>query len=351
MLFRRRISIQERVDFAKNLSIMLRSGIAINDALFALSEQSADAHLQKVIARIQTDIENGTPLSMAFNKEIALFGPIFVSMLKAGEQSGTLQESLQFLSNWLSRSADLHREVSTATLYPKLVFGASLILGGGLAVFILPMLVPLFVGMDIELPMITSILLSVSLFVQQYWFLVIVGCIALSALAMILVRIRSVRRVYHAILITLPFLGPLLKNYQLALITQLFATLLRSGLSLNESIRIVSEATTNIHYQEALHDVETSTVRGTSLSASLQMHPRLFPKLVVNIVAIGEQSGTLSQSLEHLSEFYEKDVSMQARKLPTIIEPVLLIGIAGIVGFVALAIIMPIYELTGNISR
>ncbi len=194
-------------------------------------------------------------------------------------------------------------------------------------------------------------LLGVSLFVQQYWFLVLAGVLAFGALCMVLVRIRSIRRIYHALFIYLPFLGPLLKNYQLALVTQLFATLLKSGLSLNESIRIVASATTNVHYQEALLSVESSTVRGTTLSASMAQHPKLFPKLVLNIVAIGEQSGTLSQSLEHLAEFYEKDVSMQARKLPTIIEPILLIGIAGIVGFVALAIIMPIYELTGNISR
>ena len=351
MLFIRGISIQERVDFAKNLSIMLRSGIAINDALFSLAEQSNRSHFREVIRRIGSDIENGMPLSSAFAKEVHVFGPIFVSMLKAGEQSGTLQESLQFLSSWLSRSADLHREVSTATLYPKLVFGASLVLGGGLAVFILPMLVPLFVGMDIELPLITTILLGVSLFVQKYWLLTIVGTLAVSALLVLLVRIRMIRRVYHGALIHMPFLGILLKHYQLALITQLFSTLLRSGLSLNESIRIVSEATTNIHYQEALHDIETMTIKGTTLSSSMSGFPSLFPKLAINIVAIGEQSGTLSQSLEHLAEFYEKDVSMQARKLPTIIEPILLIGIAGIVGFVALAIIMPIYELTGSISR
>jgi len=345
------ISAQERVNFAKNLAIMLHSGIAINDALDALGQQSASGRFKRIIVKVQKDIENGTSLSSAFRKQEQAFGGIFVSLIEAGERSGTLQGNLQFLAEWLSRSADLHREVSAAMLYPKLVFGASVLLGGGLAIFILPMLVPLFSEMDVELPGITVALLAISLFVQNYWFWCALGLIAIVIMSVLLNRIHAIRRVFHSLYIRLPFFGVFLRNYQLALVTQLFGTLLKSGLSLNESIGIVAQAASNESYKKALEQIRVRTERGTSLSESLLEYPLLFPSIVRNIVAVGEQSGTLVESYVHLSDFYTKEVNMQAKKLPTIIEPLLLIFIALIVGFVALAIIMPIYELTGNISR
>jgi type IV pilus assembly protein PilC len=339
------------VDFAKNLSIMLRSGIAINDALASLAEQSTSVHFRNIVEGVRSDIENGTPLSVAFEKKVEVFGRIFVSMIKAGEQSGTLQGNLQFLALWLERSADLRREVSAATLYPKMVFGASLLLGGGLAVFILPRLVPLFSGLNVELPIITRVLLAVSLFVQEYWLLTLIALVVTGVALFYVNKISAVRHAFHSLYIRMPFLGLLMRNYQIALITQLFATLLKSGLSLSESIGIVSKAATNIHYEEALRRIGNGVEKGTSLSESMVSYSKLFPKIVINIIAVGEKSGTLVNSFEYLSEFYTKEVNTQAKKLPMIIEPLLLVFIAGIVGFIALAIIMPIYELTGSFSR
>jgi len=345
------ISIQDRVDFAKNLSIMLKSGIAINDALSSLGEQSNSTHFRNIIERVRNDIENGTPLSVAFEKEVAVFGKIFVSMIKAGEQSGTLQGNLQFLADWLERSADLKREVSAATMYPKMVFSAAILLGGGLAVFILPRLVPLFSGLHVELPIITKILLAVSVFVREYWMFTTFGVVAIIIALIYINKILVVRKMFHALYIRMPFLGKLMRNYQIALVTQLFTTLLKSGLSLNDSIEIVSQSATNIHYQEALVHIQNAAEKGTPLSKSMISFEMLFPKIVISIIAVGEHSGTLTNSFEYLSEFYTKEVNMQAKKLPLLIEPLLLVFIAGIVGFVALAIIMPIYELTGSMSR
>ncbi len=344
------ISVQERVDFAKNLSIMLKSGIAINDALELLESQTESVQFRAVLLGVRNDIENGNSLSTAFEKEVKTFGKIFVSMIKAGEKSGTLQGNLQFLSEWLGRSADLNREVSAATLYPKMVLSAALLLGGGLAVFILPKLVPLFTGMKVELPIVTKILLAVSLFVQSYWLETILGFITFVVSIILINKVRKVRKVFHYLYIHMPFVGSLMRNYQLALITQLFSMLLRSGLSLGETIDAVSQSATNIHYQEALRKARSDIEKGITLSTSLGDFDVLFPKISISIISVGENSGTLSESFEYLSESYTKEVNIQAKKLPTIIEPILLILIAFMVGFIALAVIMPIYKLTGNIS-
>lgn len=339
------------MDFTKSLSVMLKSGMAINDALTALSEQSNSKRLGKIITKVRDDIEDGTILSAAFGKESQTFGPVFVSLIRAGEESGTLQGNLQFLAEWLGRNADLKREVAAATLYPKLVFSAALLLGGALAIFILPKLVPLFDKMKVDLPLITKILLSISLFVQHYWFLAIIGAVFIILLFYFSNRVFFIRKLYHLFFIRMPFIGPLLRNYQLALITQLFGTLLKSGLTLTDSVAIVADATTNIHYQEAIRDIKNSIVKGTTLSHSLEKYPALFPKIIISIVSVGEKSGTLLNSFEYLAEYYTKEVNGLAKKLPTVIEPLLLIMIAFIVGFIALAIIMPIYKLTGSISK
>ncbi len=345
------ISIQERVNFANNLSVLLKSGISIDDALSALEEESDSPFLKATMSRIRADIENGTLLSEAFKKEAPAFGSVFVSMIQAGEQSGTLQNNLLFLADLLSRSADLKREVNAATLYPKMVFSAALILGGGLALFILPKLTPLFVGLHVELPLMTRWLLAVSLFVEEYWLTVLLG-ITISVILLLYVnRIRAVRQLFHGMYLKLPFMGVLLKNYQLAFITQLFSTLLKSGLTLNESVEIVAHATGNLRYQDALLLVKEGTEKGSTLSETMKAYVGLFPKLMISIISVGEKSGTLANSFEYLSDLYTKDVNSRAKKLPTIIEPLLLVLIAIMVGFVAISIIMPIYELTGNFSR
>lgn len=347
----KRISVQDRVDFTKNLSIMLKSGIVINDALVELASQNNNPHFSKILLEIKDDIENGTLLSVAFGKKVHIFGTIFVSLLKAGEESGTLQGNLQFLAEWLGRNADLNREVAAATMYPKMVFTAALVLGGCLALFILPKLVPMFDGMHVELPKITLALLGVSVFVEQYWALCIIGLASMCVGMVYLNKIYIVRKFLHFCYIHMPFMSPLLRNYQLTLIMQLFGTLLKSGVSLNESVQIVSKAATNICYQEALFAIKNSIMKGTSLSKSMEKFEHLFPKMMINIVSVGEKSGTLVNSFDYLSEFYTKEVNAQTKKLPSIIEPLLLVFIAIIVGAIALAIIMPIYKITGSISR
>ncbi len=343
------ISIQERVDFAKNLAVMLKSGISINEALGELAEQSNSRRFAEIITRVRVDVENGTPLSLSFAKEPRVFGGIFVSLIKAGEESGTLQNNLQFLADWLGRSADMRREIKAATTYPKLVLSAALLLGGSLAVFILPKLVPLFNSFSMELPVVTKLLLAASVWVQDYWLATIIGLLVGGFGLWFVGRFRFVKKRLHAFYLRVPFVGRMIVNYQCALITQLFGTLLHSGLSINDSVEIVTKSITHISYEDTLSEVGKSLVRGNTLSESMKQFRSIFPSMMISIVAVGESTGSLTQSFEYLADFYEKEVNVQTEKLPTVIGPVVLVFIALIVGFVALAIIMPIYELTGNI--
>lgn len=351
MFFFTKISSQERVDFAKNLAIMLRSGIAINEALASLADQTKSKTFSKVIYKVKSELEMGTSLSESFAKEKNIFGGVFVSLLKAGESSGTLEENLSFLADWLERDHDLRQEINAATVYPKFVLTATFLLGGGLSVYILPNLVPLFDQLRVELPLPTKILLAFSLFISKFWFLVLFGIIGFIVAFILLNRLTPIRRFSHLLYIKMPFIGGLMIDYQLALISQLFFTLFKSGIAINEALGITGEAATNIHYQESIEKMKNRIGRGTTFSEALRDWPKLYPKNMINIVATGEKSGTLDNSFAYLSEFYSKEVRNKTKKLPTIIEPALLIFIALMVGFVALSIIMPIYELTRGLSQ
>lgn len=330
---------------------MLKSGISLNEALRSLIEGTQSKAFKKLLLGLEKDVIAGNPLSVGLLREKKHFGAVFISLLKAGEQSGTLEEDLAFLSEWLERNEDLRQEIKAATLYPKFVIAATVGLGGALAIYILPKLIPLFNSLHVKLPFATRMLLSFSLFIQNYWIGIAIGVVAVFILFMFLNTWRPFRRAKHAMILRTPFIGQLFIDYELALISQLLATLFRSGLLMNESLSIVGEASTNLLYQESLEKIRARVDTGSTLGDSMKGYPKLYPPNMINIVAMGEKSGTLDESFAYLSEYYSKEVSHKTKKLPTIIEPALLIFIALLVGFVAISIIMPIYELTRGMSQ
>jgi len=345
------IPSREKVDFVKNLSVMLKSGMTINESLEILGESARAKRFRAVLGRVRAHIEQGTPLAEAFRREKRVFGDVAVSLIEAGERSGTLDENLAFLSDWMERNEDLRAEIKAATLYPKFVFGATILLGAGLTVYILPKLTPLFTSLDVELPFITKVLLSFSLFISSYWVLAIFLFAAFAAGIFALNKIPPIRYAFHAAYIRAPFVGGLVLDYQLALATELFATLFKSGLLMSETLDIVSKSATNLAYRRSLLRIRDRVDAGETLSEAMKNFPSLYPRNLIGIVATGERSGTLDQSFAYLSEFYTKEVKIRTKKLPTIIEPALLIFIAFFVGLIAIAVIMPIYQLTGGLSK
>ncbi|PIP30116.1 hypothetical protein COU12_01700 [Candidatus Jorgensenbacteria bacterium CG10_big_fil_rev_8_21_14_0_10_54_38] len=346
-----RIAPQEKVDFTKNLAVMLRTGVTINEALSSLADQAESERFGRIIRGVKKEVEMGTPLSEALAKEKEIFGGVFINLLKAGEKSGTLEENLDFLAEWFERDYDLRQEIRTTLLYPKFVLTATLLLGGLLAVYVLPKLVPLFEQLRVKLPLATRLLLAFSVFIEKFWFLALVAIIGVVIGFISLNRLRPIRKMIHAFYIHMPFFSNLVIDYQLALVSQLFSTLLKSGLPLNEALEIISEAATNITYRESLEIMKERISRGISLSQAMNDYPGLYPRNFTSIVATGEKSGTLDISFKYLAEFYSKIVKNKTKKLPTTLEPTLLVFIALMVGFVALSIIIPIYELTRGLSQ
>lgn len=330
---------------------MLKSGMTINEALAELASGASTKRFGRVLESLRKDVEAGIPLAAALEKHPRAFSSVIVSAVKAGESSGTLEENLNFLADWLEHDADIRREVHGAMIYPAIVFVATIGVSGGLALLVLPRLLPIFAQMAVELPAPTRILLWVTDTMQTSWLLIIIVLAAIVAGFYGLNSIRKVRAIFHAAYLHIPFIGGMLKEYQLTLLGQLFTTLSRSGMSIHEVLEITARGATNLSYNDALNATATNVSKGTTLAEGLRRYPKLFPHDFTSILAVGEKSGTLDESFKYLTDYYRKEVFTATKRLPTIIEPVLLIVMGVLVAFIAIAIILPIYDFTSSVRK
>ncbi|MDD4062229.1 MAG: type II secretion system F family protein [Candidatus Pacebacteria bacterium] len=339
-----KISTQEKVDFIRNLSLLVKSGAPIDQSFNVLAEQAGPS-MKNLLMDGKKKIEKGTPVSEVFASN-SNFDGVFVSFIKAGEESGTLSENLEYLADWLDGSNTLEKELSSATLYPKIIITFAVIMGLILALWVLPSMVQVFQTLDVELPLATVILLSIANAVDAYPLEIVLGVFFLIVFVLILFRIKAFRKIFYIVVLRTPVVGPLLKDYELAVIAQLGAVLLKSGTSIGRVFDILAESTSNYEYKEAIADVSERIQKGTSLVEALRAYPRLFPSIFSSVVAVGEETGSLSNSFGYLARFFTNRVKDKTAKLPTVIEPLLLVTIGLFVAFIAVAIIMPIYEVT-----
>ncbi len=345
-----KVSLEEQISFAKNLAVLLRGGVTINEAVNSLASQSRPGPMQKILYRIKARLENGVSLNSAISEEEGAFGRIFISLVKAGELSGSLSENLEFLSIWLERDSTLRKEISGVMLYPKIVLSAVILLGGGLTIFILPRLVPMFTSLHVALPWITRAVLALSLFVQKYWLFVIAGAFLVWLTIYLIFKIPHMKYLYHKTLVFFPYIKQFVVGYQLALFSQLMGTLMKSGISIDEALEIAYVGTSNLYYKKVLKEIMDRISKGVSLVNTMEQYGELYPANSISVLSVGENSGTLEESFFKISDFWTKDIIDRTKLLPTIIEPVLLVFIALAVGLIAMSIILPIYKLTGNLG-
>lgn len=343
------ITPAEKVNFVKNLSVMLTSGITIDEALMELAEQTRSKRFKQIILKVREDIGHGSALSASFAKYDA-FDNVFKALIRTGEVSGGLEDNLIFLADWLERENDMRKEIHSATLYPKIVIGAVVTLALGLTLFVLPKLLPLFAEMNVELPWTTRILFRSAELARDYWYIVLTAIVSGIVAFFTLMKITSVRNARDAAYLRIPFFGTLMIDYEMAVMAQLFHTCFKSGIPMHESITIISDVVENAEYRDSFKSIATHVQTGITLSESMKTYPRLYPRQVVSIIATGEKSGTLSNSFQYLAAFYSKEVRSKTKDIPTVIEPALLLFIAIMIGVIAFSIIVPIYKLSASVS-
>lgn len=336
--------------FTRHLATMTGAGIPLSEALSSLADHSQTAGFRKTVSQLAQDIENGQSLASALAKHPRYFDKLYQNLVAVSEKTGSLPEHLSFMAKQLAKNYTLKQKIKTALLYPNLVISAAVIMSGFVSFFVLPQLVDFFDAFEVELPLSTRILLFIANLFKDHGLIIFVSILAATAAFHIIIRLPIIKPKWHAMVLRLPFLGKFLRTTQQAQFSRNLGVLLHSGIPVTEALSTTSHTLSNITYQTAATQLAAQVSTGATIADSIEKHfHHLFPSIISKMIRVGEKTGNLDDSLLYLSEFYEEEIDTNTRNLTALLEPALLLTIGLAVGFLALAIISPIYELTGSI--
>ncbi|NIT04368.1 hypothetical protein GTO10_05670 [Candidatus Saccharibacteria bacterium] len=350
MMILNRVSFSEKLFFTKNLAIMLKSGIPIADVVETLAAQAKGGTFKDNLNQVADDVSRGRSLEKALSKYPKVFDPFYLSLIRVGEESGTLEDSLFYLVEQMEKEQELRKKVQSAMLYPAIVLVATSGIGLVLAFFILPQIIGLFESLKVDLPITTVILIWLAKLLQD-WGLIIIPAFVVFLIALVgVVQSKPIKPYWHAVILKLPVIGSLLRNISLATLSRNLGIMLRSGLTITAALQTASEVERNLVYKKDLVKIADEVRRGKSIeSAIVAGEFKEFPLFTIRMIGVGEKSGNLEENLAYLGEYFEAEVDTVTRNLATILEPILLVFIGAVVAFVALSIISPIYQITGSI--
>jgi len=349
--FSPRFSLKEQTFFAQRLAFLINAGLPIVDALHILREQSRSKAHNKVFDQIIDLTSSGQALSKSFERFPKIFGQFAIHIIRVGETSGSLSQNLQYLADELKKRHALRRKVVGALVYPAFITIATLGITLLLTVFIFPKILPIFSSLNVPLPATTRAVIWLSVFLSQWGLFLLLGIIVAVILsAQIIKRSEIIHYYYDSLLLRIPYAGKMIRYYNVANATRTLGLLLKSGSRLSESLLITADTTPNLVYRREFIELANVVDRGERMSVYLLEKQHYFPDILAQMIAVGEKSGSLSETLVYLSELYEAEVEEFTKNLSSMIEPVLMIIMGVMVGFIAISIITPIYGITQHLT-
>lgn len=337
------------VVFSRQFATMIDAGIPILRCLEILHSQCKDPALKEALETVTQDVKSGAPLNDALAKHPRIFSKLYVNMIRAAELGGILDTILDRLAGFLEDEAEIKGKIKSAMMYPILVLVFSQIMLFALFSFVLPKFKEIFMGMNVEMPPVTSALFAMGDFCQAYWWTIILG--AIGAFIGLKFYIKSPKGgwQYDMIKLKLPIVGELALKMSIARFSRTFGTLINSGVPMMRSLEIVGETLGNRVLTEAIDQTRLSIREGNKLSAPLT-GSGLFPNMVTTMIDIGEESGRLSEMLVKVGDFYDQEVEQTVKGLTSMIEPMLIIFLGVVVGFIAISIMTPIFKLVTSVK-
>jgi type IV pilus assembly protein PilC len=341
--------------FSRQFATLVASGMPMLRSLYTLEDQTEDQMLRPVIAAVRQDVEAGSSLTHAMERQPGVFDPLYRSMVGAGEGAGRLEEALDRIAYQLEKSDALKRQVKSAMMYPAVVFTLAIVVMTAVVAFIVPVFIGVFndiaaesPGVSAKLPFLTQITVGVSHFVTHKWFVLIaVGAIGAYGF----VRWKKTDRgrgQWDRFKLRLPKVGDVVRKIALARWSRTFSGTISSGVPILQAIEISGETSGNTVIQEAMADVYDSVKRGGSLARPLTEH-EVFPAMVSHMVAVGEESGQLELMLEKIADFYEAEVDAKVKALTSLIEPLMIMFVGSVVGFIVISMYLPIFSIYDKI--
>jgi type IV pilus assembly protein PilC len=339
-----RIKLKQIAVFCRQFATMVNSGLPILRALSILTDQTESKELAKVLFAVRAGVENGSSLSAAMAEHPKAFNALFISMVKAGETGGVLDDVLLSLADQIEREVELRRQIKSAMTYPIVVVALVTLILAAMLLFVVPQFETIYSSLGGTLPLPTRMLLSASRAVRTYWYVVLLGAVVTSFLFRRYKKTEAGRARVDAVKIRIPIFGPLFHKVALARFASTLGMLLRSGVPILQALDNVNETVNNRVIGDAVDDVKTSVREGESIAKPLGRH-KAFPPMVVQMMAVGEETGAVDTMLDKVAEFYNSEVTATVEAMTSLIEPLLIAVIGAAVGAAVIALYMPMFSV------
>ncbi|MDZ7726612.1 MAG: type II secretion system F family protein [Candidatus Campbellbacteria bacterium] len=344
-----RVKTQEKILFAKNISAMIDSGLPISRALSVVRRQARNPKFKEVVEDLENSISKGKTFYDALQEHQGVFSDLFIAMVRAGEESGQLAQALSVVGEQMERTHTLKKKVKGAMMYPSVIIAAMIIIAILMLIYVVPSLTATFEDLDTELPASTKFIIFVSDMFKNHTLEVFLGTVALIGGFIFSLRTERGKKVFDTVTLHLPVVSGLVKESNSAATARTLSSLLSSGVEVVEALDITEEVIQNHHYRSVLAEAKKAIQKGKPLSDVFTDNEKIYPIYVGEMIAVGEETGKLSEMLSNVADFYEEDVQQKTKDLSTIVEPVLMIVVGAAVGFFALSMITPMYSIANSI--
>ena len=334
--------------FTRQFSAMLTAGISLTDAVQTIAHGISNQRLRKALLEIRADVQKGCTLTESMRRHNAIFDQLFLSMIQAGESSGSLAQNVSRLSHYLEKKENFRRKLKSATAYPKFVLGFFTVITLIIFLVLIPKFKEIFESFNAKLPAVTQMCMNISEFLRGNVFIIVPCVIGAIAGVMAFKRTERGQVFFDRAVLKVPFFGPLLLKAAVARLSMTLSTMLSNGIPLTDAMRIATQTVGNKPLEEGLRNARNNVMNGQGLAESLARIPEL-PRLLPRMVRVGEESGTLSGMLEDVSKYYDQEVDAGLSRITAVIEPVLICGMGVIVLITVIAIYLPIFSMSSNI--
>ena len=341
--FHRHISVRDRAIFTHQLATLLRAGMQLSIALKTLSKQTRNKYLASVALQLNSDIEQSSSLSEAMAKHPKAFSRIYTAIIEAAEESGSLVESLTVMSKQLKTQASVNARIKAASVYPIFLLVVCAAVVGVLTTFVIPKFIELFINVNQKLPLPTKILIGTVDFLKGFWWAFILAAAGFVCIGFIALRQEHIRLTVHGWLLRLPVIGTLNRKLQLARFARTLGSLLNGGVRIVSAIKTTQGTTTNQAFAKEIENIEDGILKGSTLAKAFSKQ-RYFSEVAVNMTAIGEETGTLPEMLLETADMYDQECESTISSMTSLLGPVMIVVLGLIIGFVVMAILLPIFE-------
>jgi len=344
-----RISVVDKLMFTRHLAIMVNAGFSLHKALEALAQQTENRNFQKVIQDLADRIRKGQTFADSLAKHPKVFDNFFISMVRVGEKGGNLEEVLRILTEHLKQEHEFISKVRVALAYPAVIVTAMVGIGILMMIMVVPKITAMFEELNTALPITTQILIAISKFLSRYYLIIGIALVVLSFFLIRFYKTKKGKQFFSWLFLKIPFFNKITQKINCARFSRAFASLMKSGVPIVESLNITAQILGNVFYTQSLIDAAEAVKKGKTIHDSLSAYDKIYPALVGQMIGVGEQTGELAEIMQKLADFYEEEVTNITQNLASIIEPVLMILIGAAVGFFAVSMIQPMYSMMGNI--